>query len=87
MKERRFSAAGFAGDRDKLSLAEVCRDTFKSLEPELAARVKEEALDNYLADNLNAWELREDGVYRKLAPDGGAAPHSAQNFLLAKLCG
>ena len=71
-------------ERNLLRRVETC---FPILDPELAARIKEEALDNYLADNLNAWELREDGVYRKLAPDGAAAPHSAQNFLLAKLCG
>ena len=71
-------------ERNLLRRVETC---FPILEPELAARVKEEALDNYLADNLNAWELREDGVYRKLAPDGDAPPHSAQTFLLAKLCG
>ncbi|TKR32881.1 polyphosphate kinase 1 [Luteimonas gilva] len=60
---------------------------FPILDPELAARVREEALDNYLADNLNAWELRADGGYRKLSPQDGAAPHSAQTSLLAKICG
>jgi len=60
---------------------------FPILDPELAARVRDEALDNYLADNLNAWELDADGAYRKLAPQDGAAPHSAQTALLAKICG
>lgn len=60
---------------------------FPILDPELAARVREEALDNYLADNLNAWELQADGGYRKLAPQDGATPHSAQTALLAKICG
>ncbi len=60
---------------------------FPILDPDLAARVREEALDNYLADNLNAWELQADGGYRKLAPQDGAAPHSAQTALLAKICG
>ena len=60
---------------------------FPVLDPELAKRVYDEALDNYLADNLNAWELQSDGSYRKLAPQDGAAPHSAQAALLARICG
>ena len=71
-------------ERNLLRRVESC---FPILDPALAARVKEEALDSYLADNLNAWELREDGVYRKLAPDEDSLPHSAQTFLLARLCG
>jgi polyphosphate kinase len=59
---------------------------FPILDPELAARVQDEALDNYLADNLNAWELQSDGSYRKLQPENGDMPHSAQAALLAKIC-
>ena len=71
-------------ERNLLRRVETC---FPVLDPEVAARVREEALDNYLADNLNAWQLHEDGVYRKLEPIGDTAPHSAQAALLAKLCG
>lgn len=60
---------------------------FPILDPDLAARVKEESLDNYLLDNLDAWELQADGRYLRLAPEGDAMPHSAQATLLAKLCG
>ena len=59
---------------------------FPILDPELAARVKEESLDNYLLDNLNAWELQADGNYQRLLPEADAMPHSAQSTLLAKLC-
>jgi polyphosphate kinase len=59
---------------------------FPILDPELAARVYDEALANYLADNCNAWELQSDGTYRKVAPDDAHMPHSAQANLLAKLC-
>ncbi len=59
---------------------------FPILDPELAARLRDEALDNYLADNLNAWQLQADGSYCKLVPADGAMPHSAQAALLAKLC-
>lgn len=60
---------------------------FPIVDPALATRVKEESLDNYLLDNLNAWELQPDGTYRHLQPEGDAMPHSAQSSLLAKLCG
>jgi polyphosphate kinase len=60
---------------------------FPVLDPMLAAREKHEALDNYLADNTNAWELQADGSYFRVAPAPGHAPHSAQQALLARLCG
>ncbi|WP_159015329.1 polyphosphate kinase 1 [Cognatiluteimonas profundi] len=71
-------------ERNLLRRVETC---FPILEPELAARVKEEALDNNLLDNLNAWELQPSGVYARLHPGDDAMPHSAQTSLLAKLCG
>ena len=71
-------------ERNLLRRVETC---FPLLDPEVAARVKEEVLDNYLADNLNAWALQPDGTYRKLEPVGDAPPHSAQAALLARICG
>ncbi len=59
---------------------------FPILDPALAERVKDEVLDNYLADNLNAWELQADGRYVHIAPTDDAMPHSAQSALLAKIC-
>jgi polyphosphate kinase len=59
---------------------------FPILDPALAARIQDEVLDNYLADNLNAWELQADGDYRKVEPRDGDMPHSAQAALLAKIC-
>ena len=69
-------------ERNLLRRVETC---FPVLDPELAARVYDEALANYLADNLNAWELLPTGEYDKIVP-GEAMPHSAQLSLLAKLC-
>jgi polyphosphate kinase len=69
-------------ERNLLRRVEVC---FPVLDPELAKRVFDEELANYLADNVNAWELRSDGTYVKVQP-GDAMPHSAQQALLAKLC-
>ena len=71
-------------ERNLLRRVEVC---FPILDPALAARVKREALDNHLADNLNAWELLPDGSYRRVRPAAGEAPHSAQGSLLAEIDG
>ncbi len=56
---------------------------FPILDPRLAERVYREALQNYLDDNLNAWELDASGEYRKRVPAEGEKPHSAQATLLA----
>ena len=40
-------------------------------------------LHDYLADNTQAWELREDGVYERLSP-GNSPPVSAQATLLRR---
>ena len=71
-------------ERNLLRRIETC---FPILDPELAQRVYDEALDNYLADNMQAWALQADGNYVRLAPDKGMPAHSAQQALLNKLCG
>jgi polyphosphate kinase len=76
-----FCASADWLERNLLRRVEVC---FPILDPALAARARDEALDNYLADNLNAWELQADGSYRKLRPAADAMPHSAQATLLAR---
>jgi polyphosphate kinase len=55
-------------------------------EPDLRQRVFDEALANYLADNVSAWQLHADGSYEHLQPDG-KPPHSAQAVLLDKISG
>ena len=67
-------------ERNLLRRVETC---FPVLDPALAARIKGEALDNYLADNVDAWELKADGHYLRLEP-GDDSPHSAQLTLLAQ---
>ena len=67
-------------ERNLLRRVESC---FPILDPALVARIRGEVLQNYLDDNVNAWELGSDGEYRKLAPPEGQAAHSAQAFLLA----
>jgi polyphosphate kinase len=46
--------------------------------------VVKEALENYLADNTQAWVLNSDGSYQRLTP-GEAPPHAAQLSLLKEL--
>ncbi|KAG9586428.1 hypothetical protein KCV01_g13433, partial [Aureobasidium melanogenum] len=53
------------------------------LEPDLAKRVYDETLDNYLRDNTQAWALGADGRYTRCEPATGELPHSAQQALLA----
>ena len=79
-----FCASADWLERNLLRRVETC---FPILDPALAERVKAEALDNYLADNCNAWELQADGGYRRLSPGPGETPHSAQAALLDALCG
>lgn len=79
-----FGASADWLERNLLHRVETC---FPILDPALVARVREEVLDNYLADNLNAWELLPDGSYRKRTPQEGTAPHSAQSWLLGRICG
>ncbi|HET6604296.1 MAG TPA: polyphosphate kinase 1 [Xanthomonadaceae bacterium] len=59
---------------------------FPVLDRELAERVYEEELQNYLADNTQSWVLAADGTYRRLEPGEDEMPHSAQSALLAQLC-
>ena len=68
-------------ERNLLRRVEVC---FPILQPELAARVHDEALANYLADNVDAWELQADGSYVHCAPAPDQAAHSAQARLIAQ---
>ena len=82
-KPELFCASADWLERNLLRRVETC---FPILDEELAARAREEALDNYLADNLNAWVLHADGSYAKLQPGPDDIPHSAQAFLLAKIC-
>lgn len=69
-------------DRNLLRRVETC---FPILDPNLAKRVFRESLQNYLADNMQAWQLQSDGTYSRI-PANGEQPHSAQSCLLEKLC-
>ena len=68
-------------ERNLLRRIEVC---FPILNEELAKRVYDEALLNYLDDNCQAWILQPDGRYERATP-GAATPHSAQQSLLGSI--
>ncbi|MGY0618797.1 polyphosphate kinase 1 [Lysobacter sp. A378] len=78
-----FCASADWLERNLLRRVESC---FPILDPALAERVFDEALDNYLDDNLNAWSLQSDGDYARVPRPDHQPPHSAQACLLAKLC-
>ncbi|MDR2872672.1 MAG: hypothetical protein LBV45_09225, partial [Xanthomonadaceae bacterium] len=65
-----------------LRRVETC---FPILERELIQRTFRETLQNYLDDNLNAWELDSDGRYHRCFPKDKERPHSAQASLLTGL--
>ena len=70
-------------ERNLLNRVETC---FPILDPKLRQRVFNETLENYLADNTQAWKLESDGSYTRIEP-GEEMPHSAQAALLARICG
>ncbi|HRG15302.1 MAG TPA: RNA degradosome polyphosphate kinase, partial [Pseudomonadota bacterium] len=70
-------------ERNLLRRVETC---FPILDAEIAKRVYDEEIDNYLADNQQAWSLDAEGRYTRVGV-GDAMPHSAQQSLLARLCG
>jgi polyphosphate kinase len=70
-------------ERNLLRRVEAC---FPIRDKQLAERVFDEALANYLEDNVQAWLLDADGQYRRATPDGAPA-HSAQLSLLERYAG
>jgi polyphosphate kinase len=68
-------------ERNLLRRIETC---FPIRDPQLARRVYEESLANYLADNTQSWQLEADGSYRRIGA-GDAPAHSAQQTLLRQL--
>jgi polyphosphate kinase len=69
-------------ERNLLRRVEAC---FPILDPELARKVYRDVLQNYLDDNLNAWQLQADGSYLKCTPGHDEPPHAAQMALMQGL--
>jgi polyphosphate kinase len=81
--EELFCSSADWMDRNFFRRLEVA---FPIQEKSLRVRVVREALQAYLADNTQAWELQNDGSYRRCTPDG-TEPRSAQGELLKELAG
>ena len=67
-------------DRNFFRRVETC---FPLRDEKIAQRVYRESISNYLSDNTQAWELLNDGSYRKTKTRGKM--NSAQRVLLAAL--
>jgi polyphosphate kinase len=68
-------------DRNMFFRVETC---FPVSDPDLARRVKQDALLTYLADNRQSWHLQPDGGYRQGACEPGKEK-IAQQLLLERL--
>jgi polyphosphate kinase len=80
-EERTYCASADWMARNLFGRVETC---FPVEDPELKARVVEEGLLVHLRDDSQAWELRRDGAYRRVAR-GAGAPFSSQTDLLRRL--
>jgi polyphosphate kinase len=58
---------------------------FPVLDKALKRRVISEGLSPYLKDNADAWELEQNGVYKKRKPTGKRTAFSAQQYLMQLL--
>ncbi len=58
---------------------------FPVRDPELRRRVLDEGLREYMADTRDAWSLRSDGEWIRIAPRGRTPARSAQSELLARM--
>ncbi|MDP5239435.1 polyphosphate kinase 1 [Uliginosibacterium sp. 31-16] len=68
-------------DRNFFRRIEAC---FPILDAKLKRRVIREGLKPYLADNCQAWEMDENGDYKRRSPRTGCARHNAQDMLLTE---
>jgi polyphosphate kinase len=52
---------------------------------ELKLQVFQHGLEVYLKDNINAWQLNQDGSYTRIESPAGIEPFSSQQYLLETL--
>jgi polyphosphate kinase len=80
-EERVYLSSADWMERNFFRRVETC---FPVEDRRLRQRIIEESLENYLADNGQAWLLQSDGTYRR-ASQGNARRRSAQAVLLGDL--
>lgn len=80
-EERVYLSSADWMERNFFRRVETC---FPVEDRRLRQRIIEESLENYLADNTQAWLLQSDGTYRR-ASHGNARRRSAQAVLLGNL--
>ncbi|MGC2636600.1 MAG: polyphosphate kinase 1 [Acidobacteriaceae bacterium] len=64
------------------NLFERCEVVFPIRDPQIRARIRDEILTAYLADNVKARMLRVDGSYMRAPRDSKAPAFSAQEFFI-----
>lgn len=69
-------------DRNFFRRVETCVPIEDS---ELKLQVFQHGLEVYLKDNINAWQLNNDGSYSQISPAKDEAPFSSQKYLLETL--
>jgi polyphosphate kinase len=77
-KEEVYCASADWMDRNFFSRIEIM---YPILDKKIKRRLMRN-LDTYLADNVNAWELLDDGSYKLQQPQTGEEEHCAQRMLL-----
>jgi polyphosphate kinase len=80
-EERVYLSSADWMERNFFRRVETC---FPVEDRRLRQRIIEESLENYLADNTQAWLLQSDGTYRRVS-HGNARRRSAQAVLLGDL--
>ncbi len=91
--ERVFSFGGPGEEEIFLSSADwMPRNLYRRVEvlfpiedKALRERIREEVIEPALGDNANAYQMDQDGVYRRRQPPDGAAVRSAQPEVLEKI--
>ena len=83
-EEKVFMASADWMSRNLLRRVETC---FPVEAPKLRRAVIEEALEPYLADNCQAWDLQPDGSYERAGRSGDDGRMCAQEWLLERLSG
>ena len=77
-----FCASADWLERNLLWRVEAC---FPILDPDIARHIFRDVLQNYLDDNVDAWELTASGTYHKITPTSDVPVHSAQKTLLQRM--